>query len=142
MACTASSAANVEKQAGKQLQTRAKAMVKDAKALERSERLVEARKEYVQSEAVFETKDAVKGIKRVDDKLQQQVKMKLAEAQKIYAGGQYRQAADRLEGALLLETFTAAVQRDLALCYYRLGDSAKAVVLLDQAATGTPDPIV
>ena len=85
MTSAAMSPANAEKQAEKQRQARAKAMVKDAKALEKSGRLVEARKEYAQSETVFETKDAVKGIKRLDEKLQQQVKTTLVQAQKLYA---------------------------------------------------------
>ena len=140
VACTATFAGSAGKQAEKQAQAKAKVMVKDAKSLEKAGRLVEARKEYMQSEAVFETKDAVKGIKRVDDKLQEQVKNTIAAAQKLYAGGQFRAAADQLEHALTLETYTALVQRDLALCYYRLNDSAKAVDLLDQAAMATPDP--
>src|SRR5579863_1740475 len=139
MACTVTYAGSAGKAAEKQAQAKAKLMVKDAKSLEKAGRLVEARKEYMQSEAVFETKDAVKGIKRVDDKLQEQVKNTIAAAQKLYAGGQFRAAADQLEHALALETYTPLVQRDLALCYYRLNDSAKAVDLLDQAAMSTPD---
>jgi hypothetical protein len=106
MVCAALSAANPGESMQKQFQARAKSPVKEAKGLEKAGRPAEARKEYAQSEAVFETKDAAKGIKRVDEKLQQQVRTTLAQAQKLYTAGQFRQAADQLEQAVQLETFT------------------------------------
>ena len=126
--------------ADKSVQNSVKAMNKDAKRLEQSGRLVEARNEYTQSQAILATKDAEKGLERVNSKLRDQVKKDLAQAGKLYAAGQFQAAAGILEGALALETSTAIIQRNLALCSYRQGDSAGAAELLGQAINGTPDP--
>jgi tetratricopeptide (TPR) repeat protein len=126
--------------ADKSVQNSVKGMIKDAKRLEQSGRLVEARNEYTQSQAIFATKDAEKGLDRVNSKLRDQVKKDLAEAGKLYAAGQFHAAAAILEAALALETSTAIIQRNLALCSYRQGDSASAVELLGRAINGTPDP--
>jgi tetratricopeptide (TPR) repeat protein len=126
--------------ADKSGQNSVKAMLKDAKRLEKSGQLVEARKEYAQSQAFYPTKEAEKGIERVNSKLNDQVRKDLAQAAKLYAAGQFHDAAGTLEGELALETSTAIIQRDLALCAFRQGNSAKALELLGQAIAGTPDP--
>jgi len=140
MACPVLLADNSDKATQKELQSQAKAMVKEAKNLEKQGQFVEARREYAQSEAICGTNNAVKGVKRVDEKLQNQLKDALAQARNSYHGGNFHAAASQLERALLLETSTALLQQNLALCYYRAGDAAKAVEWLDQAVAGTPDP--
>ena len=126
--------------ADKSVQNSVKEMIKDAKRLEKSGHLVEARKEYTQSQAIFATKEAEKGLDRVNSKLRDRVREDLAQAGKLYAAGQFHEAAATLEGDLALETSTATIQRDLALCSYRQGDSARAVELLGQAISATPEP--
>jgi len=126
--------------ADKSGQNSVKEMIKDAKRLEKSGHLVEARKEYTQSQAIFATKEAEKGLDRVSSKLRDRVREDLAQAGRLYAAGQFREAAATLEEALALETSTAIIQRNLALCSFRQGDSARAVELLGQAIAGTPEP--
>ena len=122
------------------VQGRVKAMTKDAKRLEKAGHLVQAQKEYAESQALIDTKEAEKGLERVKSKLRDRVKEELAQAGKLHATGQFPEAAKTLEGALALETSTAIIQRNLALCYYRQGNSAHAVELLGEAIIGTPDP--
>lgn len=87
--------------AGKSGGNSIKAILKDAKRLEKSGHLVEARKEYAQSQAVFATKEAEKGLERVNSKLRDQVRKDLAQAGKLYVAGQFHEAAAILEGALV-----------------------------------------
>ena len=117
-----------------------RAMLKNAKRLEKSGHLVEARKEYAESMSIFETKEAQKGVERVSSKLRDEVKKDLDQAAKLYAANKFSEAATVLGGALKLETSTPLVQHDLALCLYRQGDSAGAVEQLGQAIAGSPDP--
>jgi tetratricopeptide (TPR) repeat protein len=129
-----------EKAEKKALQEHASGLLKEAKDLEKSGQLVEARARYANSQAFWETKEAAQAIKHIDEEVQKRVKDALKQAHQLYDKNEFKQAAELLEDASKLGESTAILSYDLALCYYRAGDSAKALAYLEQAAAATPDP--
>jgi hypothetical protein len=65
---------NQERAEKKALQERASELLKEAKDLEKSGELVEARTRYANSQAFWETKDAAQAIKHIDEEIQKRVK--------------------------------------------------------------------
>jgi tetratricopeptide (TPR) repeat protein len=131
---------NQEKAEKKVLQERAAEILKEAKDLEKSDQLVEARARYANSQAFWETKDAAQAIKHIDEEIKKRVKEALKQAHQLYDKSQFKQAAEALENASKLGESNATLSYDLALCYQRMGDSATALAYLDQAAAAVPDP--
>ncbi|MEN3335370.1 MAG: hypothetical protein V7641_4735 [Blastocatellia bacterium] len=129
-----------EKAQKKALEQQANELIKEAKALEKSGQLLEARSHYVSSQAFWETKDAIQAIKHIDEEIHRQVKDALRQAHKLYDQGQFKPAAEALENALKLGESTAILSYDLALCYQRTGDTAASLAFLAQAASASPDP--
>jgi tetratricopeptide (TPR) repeat protein len=129
-----------EKAEKKALQERAAELLKQAEDLEKSGELIEARARYANSQAYWETKEAAKGIKHIDDQIHDKIKEALRQAHQLYDKGEFKQAAATLETAAELGESTAVLSYDLALCYQRMGESASAFAYLDQAAAATPDP--
>lgn len=129
-----------EKSQKKALEQQAKELIKEAKELEKSGQLLEARSRYAGSQAFWETKDAVEAIKHIDEAIHNRVKDALRQAHKLYDQGQFKLAAEALEGASKLGESTAVISYDLALCYQRTGDTAASLAYLDQAASASPDP--
>jgi tetratricopeptide (TPR) repeat protein len=129
-----------EKAQKKALEQQANELIKEARGLEKSGQLLEARTRYVSSQAFWETKDATQAIKHIDEAIHQRVKDALRQAHKLYDQGQFKAAAEALEQALNLGEATAILSYDLALCYQRAGDMATSLAYLDQAASSSPDP--
>jgi tetratricopeptide (TPR) repeat protein len=129
-----------EKAQKKALEQQANQLINEAKALEKSGQLLEARSRYVSSQAFWENKDATQAIKHIDEAIHNRVKDALRQAHKLYDQGQFKPAADALEQAMKLGESTAILSYDLALCYQRTGDTAASLAYLDQAASSSPDP--
>src|SRR5215471_2479795 len=90
---------NQEEAEKKALQERAAEILKEAKALEKSGQLVEARTRYANSQAFWETKDAAQAIKHIDEEIGKRVKEALKQAHQLYDKGQFKHAAETLENA-------------------------------------------
>lgn len=129
-----------EKAQKKALEQQANELITEAKALEKSGQLLEARSRYISSQAFWENKDATDAIKHIDEAIHNRVKDALRQAHKLYDQGQFKSAAEALEQALKLGESTAILSYDLALCYQRTGDNAASLAYLDQAASASPDP--
>jgi tetratricopeptide (TPR) repeat protein len=129
-----------EKAQKKALEQQAEELIKEAKALESSGQLLEARSRYAGSQAFWETKDATQAIKHIDEAIHNRVKDALRQAHKLYDQGQFKTAAEALESASKLGESTAVLSYDLALCYQRTGDTAASLAYMDQAVSATPDP--
>jgi tetratricopeptide (TPR) repeat protein len=129
-----------EKAQKKALEQQANQLIKQAKDLEKSGQLLDARSRYISSQAFWETKDAIKAIKNIDEQIRDRVKDSLSQAHKLYDQGQFKPAADVLENALKLGESTAILSYNLGLCYQRAGDTASSLAYLDQATSASPDP--
>lgn len=129
-----------EKAQKKALEQQANQLIREAKDLEKSGQLLDARSRYISSQAFWETKDAIKAIKNIDEEIHDRVKDALRQAHKLYDQGQFKPAADVLENALKLGESTAILSYNLALCYQRTGDTATSLAYLDQATSASPDP--
>jgi tetratricopeptide (TPR) repeat protein len=131
---------DLQKSQKKELEAAAKALNDEAKSLEKSGKLVEARLKYAESLGYIELKDASEAISRLDDTLKTSAKAALASAQKLYEAGKYKEAAQALEEAWNLEVSRPILAYDLALCYSQLGERQKAKDYLDQAIVGAGAP--
>lgn len=129
-----------EKAQKKALEQQANELINEARGLEKSGQLLEARSRYASSQAFWETKDALNAIKHIDEEIHDRVKDALRQAHKLYDQGQFKAAADALENALKLGESTAVLSYDLSLCYQRTGDTASSLAYLDQAASASVDP--
>jgi tetratricopeptide (TPR) repeat protein len=133
-------AENLEKKQKKELEAQAKAVIAEAKTLEKSGQLAEARTKYAESQAMIEVKEAAEAIKRLDDEIHKRLRDALNQSRKLYEAHKYKEAASALEESTKLGGFEGMLSSNLALCYYQLGDRNKAVENLDKAITDTPDP--
>jgi tetratricopeptide (TPR) repeat protein len=133
-------AENVEKAQKKALESEARTIIAEAKSLEQSGQLAEARVKYAESQAMIEMKEAADAIKHLDDEIHKRVKDALNQSRKLYEAHKYKEAASLLEESTRLGGFEGLLSSNLALCYQRLGDRSKAVEVLDKAITDTPDP--
>src|SRR5262249_11968639 len=109
--------ASEEKDQKKALEAQAKELILQAKDQEKSGNLIEARKLYANSQAFWETKDAEKAIKKIDDEIHKQVKDALKQAHQLYDSGKFEAARDTLTTAQQLGYMGAVISYDLALCY-------------------------
>jgi tetratricopeptide (TPR) repeat protein len=133
-------AENLEKTQKKELEAQAKTILAEAKSLEKTGQLAEARVRYTESQAMIETSEAADAIKRLDDEIRKRVKDSLNESHKLYESHNYKDAAMKLEDGAKLGALEATLSYDLALCYYQLGERDKAIENLNQAIRGTPNP--
>ena len=140
LGCGLSAAENLEKSQKKELESQAKAIIAEAKSMEKSGQLAEARTKYVESQAMIEMKDAESAIKRLDEEIHKRIKDALSQSHKLYEAHKYKEAALALEEGTKLGSFEGVLSSNLALCYYQLGDRDKSVENLDKAITDTPDP--
>jgi tetratricopeptide (TPR) repeat protein len=129
-----------EKADKKALDQQAKQFVKEAKDLEKSGQLLEARTHYTNSQSFTETKDATEAIKRIDGEIRKQVKDALKKSHQLYDKGNFKLAAESLEQAAQQGGSSSMYSYNLALCYRRMGDVPAALGHLDQAVMGTSDP--
>jgi tetratricopeptide (TPR) repeat protein len=133
-------AENQEKAQKKVLEAHAKAIIAEAKTLEKSGQLVEARVKYAESQAMLETRDAVDAIKHLDDEIHKHAKDVLNESRKLYEAHKYKEAAVALEQGAKTGTSQGVLSFNLALSYFQLGERNKAVESLDTAIRDTADP--
>jgi tetratricopeptide (TPR) repeat protein len=131
---------DLQKSQKKELESSAKALNGEAKSLEKAGKLVEARQKYAESLGYIESGDTASAISRIDEKLKEDVKATIANAQKAFDAGKYKDAAQTLEAALSLQTSRPLLAFNLALCYQQLGDRQKARDYLDQAIAGGGTP--
>ncbi|HJX96104.1 MAG TPA: hypothetical protein VJ324_10835, partial [Candidatus Acidoferrum sp.] len=131
---------DLQKSQKKELEAAAKALNEEAKSLEKSGKLVEARLKYAESLGYIELNDASQAISRLDDTLKTNAKAAVAAAQKLYEAGKYKEAAQALEDAWNLQAFRPVLAYNLALSYNQLGERQKAVDYLDQAIAGAGAP--
>jgi tetratricopeptide (TPR) repeat protein len=132
--------AGEEKDQKKALEAQAKELVEQAKDEEKSGDLVEARKSYANSQAFWETKDAEKAIKRIDDEIRKRVKDAIRQAHQQYDAGKFPTAIDTLTNAQDFGYLGGVIAYDLALCHHQQGDLALALGFLDDAIQATVDP--
>src|SRR5450432_2239770 len=131
---------NLEKTQKKALETQVKTMTGEAQKLEKLGQLAEARAKYAASQALIEMKEVTDALKRVDDEIHKRVKETLNQSRKLYETRKFNEAAAALDASMKLQTYQAVLSYNLALCYYQLGDRAKALEYLAQAKPGTVEP--
>jgi len=136
----AMAADNLEKSQKKALENQVKAMTADAQQLEKAGQLAKARTMYAESQALIETKDVADAIKHLDEEIHKRVKDSLSESRRLYDSNKFKDAAAALEETLKLQASQPLLAYDLALCYYQLGDRAKALEYVRRAKSGTADP--
>lgn len=135
-----SPADNLEKSQKKALEKEVKAITAEAKSLVKAGQLAEARIKYAESQALIETKDVTEAIKQLDEDIRKRVKDRLSESRKLYESHKFKEAAATLDESMKLQAFQPVLAYNLALCYYHLGDRAKALEYAKKAKAGTPDP--
>src|SRR6202051_1416809 len=123
-------AEDLQKTQKKELESAAKALNQEAKSLEKSGKLVEARLKYAESLGYIEQKEASQAISRLDDRLKSDVKATVASVQKMYEAEKYKEAAEALEKPWNLEPFRPVLAYNLALCSNQLGERQKAAEYL------------
>ena len=134
------SAENLEKAQKKALETQAKTLISEAKSLEKSGQLAEAREKYAESQSLIEINEATDAIKHLDGEIKDRVKDALNESRKLYESHKYQEAAAKLEEATKLGASQAVLTYNLALCYQQLAEAQKAREYLDKARASTADP--
>ena len=138
--CSTLAAENLEKTQKKELEAQAKAMIAEAKSMESSGHLADARIKYAESQALIEISEAADAIKHLDEEIHRRVKEAVNTSHKLYEAHKFKEAAASLDESMALRAFQPALSYNLALCYYQLGERDKAVEYLDKAVSGTPDP--
>ena len=132
--------ASEEKDEKKALEAQAKDLIEEARELEKSGKLVEAHKTYASSQAFWETKEAEKAIRHIDEEILRRIQTALKQAHQLYDQGQFKQAIEKLQVAQQLGKSSGVLSYNLAVCYQKSGDSATALGYLDQAILATADP--
>jgi tetratricopeptide (TPR) repeat protein len=140
LACSFALADDAEKAQKKEMQSQAKASIKEAAILEKSGRLAEAREKYAESQALYETGEATDAIKHLDEEIKNRIKDSLSSARKLYEQHKFKEAANTLEETIKLGPDQSVLAYDLALCYYQLGDREQAAEYLRKSRAGTRDP--
>ncbi|MEO8049268.1 MAG: hypothetical protein ABI833_02535 [Acidobacteriota bacterium] len=133
-------AENLEKTQKKALETQVKTITGEAQKLEKLGQLAEARAKYAASQALIEVKEVTDALKRVDEEIHKRVREALNQSRKLYEARKFNEAAVALDESMKLQSFQAVLSYDLALCYYQLGDRAKALEFLAKARPGTVEP--
>lgn len=140
LSCSFALADDAEKTQKKEMQSQAKASIKEAASLEKSGHLAEAREKYAESQALYETGEATDAIKHLDEEIKNRVKDSLSSARKLYEQNKFKEAANALEETIKLGPDQSVLAYDLALCYYQLGDREQAAEYLRKSRAGTRDP--
>jgi tetratricopeptide (TPR) repeat protein len=138
--CSAAAAENLEKNEKKALEAQAKAAIAEARNLEKSGHLAEARAKYIESQALIEINEATDAIKHLDDEIHKRVKSQLTASRKLYDSSKFSETAAALDESMKMGAFQSVLSYNLALCYHRLGERSKAVEHLQKAIESTPDP--
>jgi tetratricopeptide (TPR) repeat protein len=123
----------------KQLETRAKQVAEEAKAIEGKGLLKEAEEKYLAANAITSTREGAGGLERVRREKAKKVQSLLTESHGLYDSGKTQEAISKLEEANVLEAGNAAIHYNLALAYTKVDDKAKAISELDQCLQILPD---
>jgi uncharacterized protein YoxC len=115
--CSGLAAANLEKTQKKELEAQVKTMTGEAKRLEKTGQLAEARTKYAESQALIEVKEVTEALKRLDEEIHKRVKAALTESRKLYEMRKFKEAATVLDEGMKLQAFQPVLAYDLALCY-------------------------
>ncbi|MFY9585479.1 MAG: tetratricopeptide repeat protein, partial [Candidatus Acidiferrales bacterium] len=138
--CSPLAADDLEKTQKKELEAQVRMITAEAEKLEQTGQLAEARTRYAESQALIEMKNVTEAIKRLDEVIHKRVKDALGESRKLYELRKFKEAAAALDQGMKLQAFQSVLAYDLALCYYQLGDRAKALEYMSKAKVGTADP--
>lgn len=128
-----------DKQQKKAKESEAKRLTGLGRNAEKQGHLLEARQHYLASEHVLFTTDAEKGLERVAESAEQQVKQLMADAAQAYAAEHFEKAAQLLESAGALHPGNLAIGCNLALTRYQQGNRDEALTLLDQCVGAMRD---
>ena len=101
-----SSTLAADKQQRKAKESEAKRLTSLGRNAEKQGRLLEARQQYLASEHVLFNEDADKGLERIAEGADKQVKTLMADAEKAYAAENFAKAAQLLESAAALQILT------------------------------------
>ncbi|MEO6237954.1 MAG: tetratricopeptide repeat protein, partial [Vicinamibacterales bacterium] len=106
---------------------------------EKQGRLLDARQQFLASEHVLFNTDAEKGLERVAEAAEQQVKQLMADAAKAYAAEDFAKAAKLLESAGELHPGNLGIGCNLAVTRYQQGNRGEALTLLDSCVRAVRD---
>ena len=131
---------NLEKTPRQELESQVKIILAEAEKLVKVGKLAEARIKYAESQALIEVKEAADALKHLDEEIRKRVQAALSKSRKVYEAHKYQEAATILDEEMKLQAFQAVLSYNLALCYFHLGDRAKAMEYLMKAKVGTVEP--
>jgi tetratricopeptide (TPR) repeat protein len=134
-----SGALAADKQLRKVKESEAKRLTSLGRNAEKQGHLLEARQQFLASEHVLFTEDAEKGLERVAQAADQQVKALMSDAAQAYAAEKFPTAAQLLESAGALHPGNLAIGCNLGLTRYQLGSTDEALTLLDQCVGALRD---
>ena len=134
------SAENLEKTQKKELEAEVRVITAEAQKLVKEGKLAEARVKYAESLALIEVQETTDALKHLDEDIRKRVEDALNKAHKVYEARKYGEAATILDDGTRLQAFQPVLSYNLALCYFQLGDRAKAMQYLLQAKAGTVEP--
>ena len=130
----------VDKQQRKVKEAEAKRLTALGRTAEKQGHLLDARQQYLASEHVLFTSDAQKGLERVAEAADGQVKALMTDAAQAYAAENFTKAAQLLESAGALHPGNLTIGCDLALTRYQQGNRDEALSRLDQCIGAMRDP--
>ena len=106
---------------------------------EKQGRLLDAREQYLASEHVLFTPDAEKGLERIAEAADLQVKALMTDAAQAYGAENFKKAAQLLENAGALHPGNLTIGCNLAMTKYQQGNRDQALPLLDQCVGALRD---
>jgi tetratricopeptide (TPR) repeat protein len=128
-----------DKQQRKAKETEAKRLISLGRTAEKQGRLLDAREQYLASEHVLFTTDAEKGLERIAQAADLQVKTLMTDAAQAYGAENFQKAALLLETAGGLHPGNLAIGCNLALTRYQQGNRDEALPLLDRCVGALRD---
>ena len=128
-----------DKQQRKAKETEAKRLISLGRTAEKQGRLLDAREQYLASEHVLFTEDAEKGLERIAQAADLQVKTLMTDAAQAYGAENFMKAAQLLETAGSLHPGNLAIGCNLALTRYQQGNRDEALPLLDRCVGALRD---
>jgi tetratricopeptide (TPR) repeat protein len=128
-----------DQQQKKAKETEAKRLIGLGRTAEKQGRLLDAREQYLASEHVLFTTDAQKGLERIAQAADLQVKTLMTDAAQAYGAENFKKAALLLETAGALHPGNLAIGCNLALTRYQQGNRDEALPLLDRCVGALRD---
>jgi tetratricopeptide (TPR) repeat protein len=128
-----------DKQQTKAKEAEAKRLTSLGRTAEKQGRLLDAREQYLASEHVLFTTDAAKGLERIAEAADLQVKTLMADAAQAYGAENFQKAAQLLETAGALHPGNLSIACNLALTRYQQGNRDDALPMLDRCVGALRD---